>query len=97
MNDLPATAPGPCAVHRTHVPRPLYSDVHHVWPIGHHGPDVPANRVLVCQTGHARIHRLLDAWLRVGGDPGWSVRRAYHPVERRLARLGFERITRGAL
>lgn len=87
----------PCQVHLTHQPTTHVNEIHHVWPKGEGGPDVPANRVVVCATGHNSIHSLLTAWLRSSGDPGWEVQRHYTREERRLARLGFERIQRQAL
>lgn len=83
---------GTCEVHADHRPRVSDVDVHHVWPTGMGGPDVPANRVDVCPTGHRNVHTLLRAWLRAGGPPPWPVRQAFHPVERDLAELGYRRV-----
>jgi hypothetical protein len=87
----------PCAVHRTHVPPSRINEVHHVWPLGDDGPDIPDNRVVVCATGHNNIHDLLNAYRAAKGDPGWSVRRRYSRGERDLAALGWARIQRGAM
>lgn len=93
----PAGTTAPCQVHRNHIPSSHVNEVHHVWPRGDGGPDVPANRVVICATGHNSVHHLLDAYRRANGDPGWAVRRQYHPGERALAALGWDRIQRQAL
>ena len=91
------TTAKPCTVHNSHYPRSHINEIHHVWPLGHGGPDVAANKVTICATGHNNVHQLLDAWLHAKGDPGWPVRRGYAQGEQALARLGYEWITRGAL
>jgi len=48
-----------CDVHGSHRPKPLVSEVHHIWPRGMGGPDGPSNRVRVCPTGHVNIHRAI--------------------------------------
>lgn len=97
-NEIPArSTTRPCEVHFTHQPTTHINEQHHVWPLGHGGPDVAANKVIVCATGHSSIHDLLAKWLKVGGDPGWDVRRHYARGECDLARLGYDRITRQAL
>lgn len=50
-----------CEVHRYHRPPVLETEVHHVQPLAMGGPDVAENRVKVCGTGHANIHRVLHA------------------------------------
>ena len=87
----------PCAVHETHDPVPYCTDLHHVWPKGMGGPDVPENIVPVCPTGHQNIHRLLDKMVRGRGKVSKAVLAAFHPGEVRYARLGYERSVRGAL
>lgn len=77
----PATV---CQVHRSHSPRPLGLVVHHVQPRAMGGPDEPANRVTVCDTGHRNIHRLLDDLLH-----GGPMRRGGTPAERALAQRGY--------
>lgn len=91
------TTAAPCTVHKRHTPASHVNEIHHVWPLGEGGPDVAANKVVVCATGHNSVHQLLTLWLKAGGDPGWAVRRRYTRGEQALARLGFERIQRGAL
>jgi hypothetical protein len=87
----------PCQVHVSHQPRSHINEHHHIWPLGHAGPDVGANRITVCASGHNSIHALLDKWLAADGDPGWDVRRHYTRGERTVARLGYQRIKRGSL
>jgi len=78
-----------CSVHGFHSPRPNDMDVHHVVPKSWGGPDVAANRIQVCQTGHHNVHELLAAYLRAGGKPSWLVLRRYGPGERAVAAEGW--------
>jgi hypothetical protein len=75
-----------CAVHRTHVPRPLRTVPHHIQPLAMGGADTPDNRVQVCDTGHYSIHRLLDDLL---ASDGHTMRRGGTALERSLARRGY--------
>lgn len=86
-----------CAVHTVHRPRVADIDVHHIWPVGMGGPDVPANRVVICPTGHRNIHELLREYVRLRGAVPWELRRGFSPEERRLAQLGWDRAQRKAL
>lgn len=74
-----------CAVHKTHVPRQLLVELHHVQPLGMGGPDVDANKVAVCVGGHYSIHALLADLIRDG-----RMRRAGTKTERALAQRGFD-------
>lgn len=87
----------PCEVHNSHVPTSHVNEVHHIWPRGRGGPNVAENRVTVCATGHNNIHQLLNEMLATNGNVPYSVQRMYAFKERELARLGYERIKRGAL
>lgn len=63
-------APGTwtCALHRDHgTARPIRGQIHHIWPRGAGGPDVPGNRAEVCPTGHANVHAVM--WALVQGLP----------------------------
>lgn len=87
-----------CSAHRTHLPsirigNSFTVEEHHIWPLGHDGPDVAANRVWLCPTGHSRVHELLTAWLAAGGRPSWKVLVWYGQAERELARRGYVAIT----
>lgn len=74
-----------CVVHDTHRPRPLGTVVHHIQPKSAGGPDIPSNRVEICDTGHRNVHRLLDDLWSTG-----RMRRGGTPEERRLAQEGFD-------
>lgn len=87
----------PCTVHRAHRPRSHVNEIHHEWPLGDGGPDIPANRRVICATGHNSVHQLINEYRKANGDPGWAVRRRYHPGERRLAAIGWDRIQREAM
>src|SRR5262245_23541584 len=84
-------APGPyrCEVHRYHAPAPLALVVHHVLPRAMGGPDTVDNEVVVCDTGHRNIHRILGVLIR-----GAVMPRPYlasgHRGELEVARRGFE-------
>jgi anaerobic selenocysteine-containing dehydrogenase len=78
-----------CQVHGTHRPTPMRVVDHHVQPQAMGGPDAPANRVQVCDTGHYNIHRLLDD-LILGGP----MRRGGTAEERRLAKEGYDKWVR---
>ncbi len=93
----PLESAEPCMVHGRHHPIPRLCHRHHVWPLGNGGPDTDDNIVIVCPTGHVNIHALLTAYLAHQGQPPYSDERRYSFHERRIARLGFERITRGAM
>jgi len=93
----PRGTQAPCTVHSTHQPTSHINEKHHIWPQEYSGPTVPENLVVVCATGHNSIHDLLAKWLKTGGDPGWDVQRHYTRGERELAKLGYDRIKRGAL
>lgn len=87
--DARATHAPPCQVHGDHRPRVGDVEVHHIWPKGMGGPDVPGNKVSICPTGHTNVHMLLREWVRLGAEPPWEVRQRYHPAERDLAERGF--------
>lgn len=70
--DRPLTARGwveLCENPVSHVPAPLRTVRHHVWPLGWGGPDSGGNRVQCCDTCHYAVHAVLDAWRRAGRGP----------------------------
>lgn len=87
-----------CSIHKQHRPGIRRSDgsetteVHHIWPTGEGGPDVPRNRVRVCPNGHSRIHELLNALLRGGGALPAGMAGRYHPREREIAMRGYRAV-----
>lgn len=87
----------PCAIHNKHLPASHINELHHVWPLGKGGPDIAENRVIVCATGHNNIHDLLSHFITLAGKVPYSVLKQYSLEERRLAKLGWERIMRKAM
>lgn len=78
-----------CHRHRHDVPL----ERHHVWPLGHSGPDAKPNIVVVCANGHGSVHSLLDRMLKAQtASLPWTVRRRYGRRVRRLAVAGYEAI-----
>lgn len=93
----PLTTSQPCEVHNRHMPPSHVNHKHHIWPQGEGGPTVPENIVVVCPTGHYNTHELLNLYKVHRGNLPYSVRRRYARGEQKLARLGYQRIMRGAL
>lgn len=91
------TTSTPCEVHREHTPRPHVNHVHHVWPRGQGGPDVPENKVVICPSGHYNTHRLLDELIACRGEVRYAVLKQFAKGERELAQTGYDRIIRQAL
>ena len=94
-SEVVMTVSQPCLVHKTHAPTPKVNCVHHVWPKGKGGPNIAANRVVVCPTGHYNIHSLLAEYEKASGDPGSKVRSHYSELEIELAALGWQRMSQG--
>ena len=59
--------PWTCYLGGVHRPAPLRGAVHHRFPQGAGGPDVPANRFTVCETHHANQHVIM--WELAHGRP----------------------------
>jgi hypothetical protein len=79
-----------CQAHLYHAPEPDYQELHHVLPLGW-GGDPKGLVWALCPTGHANVHRLLDAYRKYGGRPPWNIERRYGPVDRALAAEGWRR------
>lgn len=75
------------ACHR-HIDMTSY-ELHHVWPLGYHGPDVPANKVKICPNAHSDIHFLMERLFR--GKP--VDYRQYGLNVRGLALKGYRQVT----
>lgn len=73
-----------------HVPEVHAPAVHHILPRSWGGPDVPANRVVLCPTTHENVHKLLNAYVHAGDVPAWSLRRSYSAYARGLAQLAWD-------
>jgi hypothetical protein len=83
--ETPRSLPGDqCVVHRSHWPPVRETERHHIWPLGMGGPNIAANIVHVCPTGHSNIHLVIRAL--VAGTTPPKVTRA----ELRFARSGFQ-------
>ncbi len=93
----PCLTSQPCLVHGQHIPASHANHRHHVWPLGDGGPDIAANVVVVCPTGHYNIHTLLDEYRIRDGQVSYTIARRFARGERDLALLGWERITRKAM
>lgn len=87
----------PCLVHKNHSPFSHINECHHIWPKGHGGPNTKDNLVVVCATGHNNIHDLIKAFQVHRGNIPYNTLRRYTFGERDLAKLGYDRITRGAM
>lgn len=73
-------------VHLSRVPL----EDHHVWPKADGGPNVPANRRLLCSNAHSAVHDLLDKMRKAGTEAlPWQLRRGYGRKVRRLAVAGY--------
>ena len=74
-----------CHRHKHHVSY----EIHHVWPLGYHGPDTKANKVKICPNAHSDIHYLMELMLR--GKP--YDRREYGNTVYDLATEGYVQVT----
>lgn len=86
---------GECTVHKHREGVPI--EVHHVWPKGMGGPNVPGNRVPLCSNGHGQVHEYLAVLVKGEGKAPWLVKLKYGYKVRRVAALGYDRFKRGAL
>jgi hypothetical protein len=86
----------PCVVHKQHTPKSHINEIHHVWPKGDGGPDIPQNRIVVCATGHNNIHALIDlyrkAWKDGQREPTFLELSHWGASEQKVAALGWQRI-----
>ena len=63
-----------CHDHKTMVS----FEMHHVWPVGYHGPNIKSNLIKICPNAHSDIHFLMELMFR--GKPynfreyGYSIR-----------------------
>ncbi len=91
--------PARCEIHKDpwHRPRVSVADVHHVWPRGDGGPDIPENRVTLCVQSHRNVHELLNRYREAKGMPAREVLRGFSTKERALAATGWDRMQRKAM
>jgi hypothetical protein len=87
----------PCEIHNFHKPTPHLNEVHHVWPLADGGPDIADNKVVVCPTGRSNINDLLQQFKIMLGSVPHKILVKYTFEERRLAELGWKRLSRGEL
>lgn len=87
----------PCQLHKKHTPEPHVNHIHHIWPIGDGGPDISDNKIVVCPTGHYSVHDLLSHFKMFMGNVPYAILRTYSLEERKIAQLGFDRLTRKAM
>jgi hypothetical protein len=69
----------------THSPHAYVPARHHILPQAWGGKSTEGNLVTLCPTTHTAVHRLLDEYVRNGGDPGWDTRCHFGPYVRDLA------------
>lgn len=86
----PLTTDRPCTLHRWHSPVPKVNHIHHIVPESYGGSDLSSNKTIVCPTSHYNIHDLLAAFEHYSEEPPWEVTQHYSPIERALAREGWE-------
>lgn len=79
-----------CACVDDHNPSAYVPADHHIIPRSWGGPDVAENRRLICPNTHTAVHRLIDEYVRAGGDPGWEIRRHYGVYQRELAKFAWD-------
>lgn len=78
-----------CACVATHSPVSYVPHRHHVIPKSWDGPDIESNIVTICPNTHTATHRLLNEYVRQGGEPSWEYRRQFGPYVRALAARGW--------
>lgn len=79
-----------CECVATHSPRAYIPHRHHVLPQSWGGLNAASNLVVLCGNTHGAVHRLIDEYVRHGGDPGWEVRRQFGVLARELALRAWE-------
>ena len=74
-----------CHEHR----RMVSYEMHHIWPLGYHGPDTAANKIKICPNAHSDIHYLMERMFRSKPynrrEYGWKI--FYY------ARSGYDQVT----
>lgn len=80
----------PCPCRAEHAPRPPYTHVHHVHPLGEGGPDDDANTVPLCPAAHDWVHLILRAFDAYGGIAPRRSDWPHHPYA--IASRGWARM-----
>lgn len=78
-----------CECVNAHSPATYVPADHHVIPQSWGGQTVRSNLVRLCPNAHTATHRLLDTYVRAGGDPGWDTLRHFSPYIRHLAAVAW--------
>lgn len=91
-----------CLCTSNHQPSVLEGTVHHIWPLGDGGPDIPHNLVYICPTTHYNVHELYRAMKKAGREISlYEFSKLYEvPVSRYaqlIAALGYRRFVARAL
>lgn len=89
VRELPSTPTRRCRCVRSHSPTVVYVHEHHIHPLGHGGPDTPANKVWLCPTAHYNIHGMLAYMLKYNG---LTPKGRPNQYQLGLARRGYEAI-----
>jgi len=76
-----------CVVHKHRAWEPTES--HHVWPKGLGGPDVAANKIVVCCNAHYAIHEFIRQLMLHAGAVPWSLAQHFSPKVRAYAIQGW--------
>lgn len=74
-----------CQCVTQHVPAAFVPTHHHVLPQSWGGQTVESNMVWLCPNAHTAVHRLIDEYVRVDGEPAWDVRQHFSAYIRELA------------
>lgn len=76
----------------THSPDPgTKLNHHHIQPLSWGGSSTPDNMIWICPTTHELAHTLLNAYVKLGTEPSWEVRRHYPRLAQKLAAQAVER------
>jgi hypothetical protein len=86
-----------CELHGRHLPESHINHRHHVWPLGDGGPDISDNIIVICPTGHMNVHDLVSHYKMLMGEVPYTILRTYSFEERRVAKLGYDRLTRKSM
>lgn len=77
-----------CVCVSDHRPTVLEPERHHLWPVYLGGPEHPQTLVLLCNTTHSNVHRILRAMVKAGT---WLPRNPGEPrYSHQIATLGYQ-------
>ena len=79
-----------CVCVSSHTPSAYVPHKHHIIPLSWDGPDTADNIVMLCPNSHTAVHRLINDYVRAGGEPSWEIRRQFGPYVRKLAAIAWE-------